>query len=600
MHVIATAGHVDHGKSTLVRALTGMEPDRWAEERRRGMTIDLGFAWTEIGDETLAFVDVPGHERFVTNMLAGVGPVPAALVVVAADEGWMPQTQEHVAALDALGVRHAVLAVTRSDLADPSATIADVKERLARTTLGRVEAVAVAIPPDGAPSGLDKLRNTLFLMVSALPAPDTTAPVRLWIDRSFSIRGSGTVVTGTLAAGAISAHDTLVLTSSDGSLREVTVRGLQSLKRQEQRVSAVARVAVNLRGVEKDDVRRGDALLTPGAWSLTDVVDVSISGASGGRLSQELTLHVGAAAIPTRVRPLGAGAARLHLAGKAPLRVGDIALLRDPAQHRIAASARVLDVSPPPLQRRGAANARGDELAELSTGNEVDVARARLRQRGIARTAELRSAGVSALPKPFTGDWLVDDHRAGELREKLSAFVATHARAFPLEPGPTVDATCRALSLPDRALLLALVETSDDAFAVRDGRVVQPSRGNALPAHIAAAVEQIRSKLSQAPFAAPETADLAALGLGPRELAAAERTGLLCRISPSIVLRPDAPQVAVRKLAELPQPFTVSQARAALDTTRRVAVPLLEFLDRSRLTRRLADDTRTVVEREQG
>ena len=600
MHVIATAGHVDHGKSTLVRALTGMEPDRWAEERRRGMTIDLGFAWTEIGGETLAFVDVPGHERFVTNMLAGVGPVPAALVVVAADEGWMPQTEEHVAALDALGLRHAVLAVTRSDLADPSATVADVKERLARTTLGRAEAVAVAIPPDGAPNGLDKLRNALSLMVSALPAPDTTAPVRLWIDRSFSIRGSGTVVTGTLAAGTVSAHDTLVLASSDGSSRELTVRGLQSLKRQEQRVSAVARVAVNLRGVEKDDVRRGDALLTPGAWSLTDVVDVAISGASGRGLPQELTLHVGAAAIPARVRPLGANAARLHLAGKVPLRVGDIALLRDPSQHRVAASARILDVSPPPLRRRGAAVARGDELAELSSGDEVDVARARLRQRGIARTAELRSAGVSALPKPFTGDWLVDDHRASELREKLSAFVATHARAFPLEPGPTIDATCRALSLPDRALLLALIETSDDAFAVRDGRVVQPARGNALPARVAAAVEQVRSKLAQAPFAAPETAELAALGLGPRELAAAERTGLLCRVSPSIVLRPDAPQVAVGKLAELPQPFTVSQARAALDTTRRVAVPLLEFLDRSRLTRRLADDTRTVVEREQG
>src|SRR5581483_1351493 len=141
VHVIATAGHVDHGKSTLVRALTGMEPDRWAEERRRGMTIDLGFAWTTLpSGATVAFVDVPGHERFVPNMLAGVGPVPAALVVVAADEGWMPQTEEHVAALDALQVRHALLAVTRCDLADPAEATKDALVRLAKTSVGNVDA----------------------------------------------------------------------------------------------------------------------------------------------------------------------------------------------------------------------------------------------------------------------------------------------------------------------------------------------------------------------------------------------------------------------------------------------------------------------------
>ncbi|HEX7106913.1 MAG TPA: selenocysteine-specific translation elongation factor [Acidothermaceae bacterium] len=596
MHVIATAGHVDHGKSTLVRALTGMEPDRWAEERRRGMTIDLGFAWTEVDGSTLAFVDVPGHERFVTNMLAGVGPVPAVLVVVAADEGWMPQTQEHVAALDALGVRHGLLAVTRCDLADPSAAIADARQRLARTTLGQVEAIPVAIPPNGPSTGLDELRTALALMVSALPAPDPTAPVRLWIDRSFSIRGSGTVVTGTLAAGAIAVQDTLVLASSDGSAREVTVRGLQSLKRPERRVSAVARVAINLRGVDKDDARRGDALLTPGAWSLTDVVDVAISGGSADELAQALKLHAGAAAIPARIRPLGDNAARLRLAGSLPLRVGDVALLRDPARHRIAASARVLDVDPPRLRGRGAAAGRGRELAELSSEDEERAARARLRQRGIVQGAALRNAGVGALPRPFTGDWLVDDQRAAALRASLRTFVATHARTFPLEPGPTVDAARRALDLPDRALVLALVETSDDAFAVRDGRIVERARGNSLPPPVAAAVERVRSRLASEPFAAPETAELAALGLGPPELAAAERAGLLLRVSPSVVLRPDAPEVAARRLAGLPQPFTVGQAREALGTTRRVAVPLLEFMDRSKLTRRLADDTRTVVE----
>jgi selenocysteine-specific elongation factor len=596
MHVIATAGHVDHGKSTLVRALTGMEPDRWAEERRRGMTIDLGFAWTDVDSETIAYVDVPGHERFVANMLAGVGPVPAVMIVVAADEGWMPQTQEHVAALDALGVRHGVLVVTRSDLADPTAVLEDARQRLARTTLGRVEAVAVALPPGGGSMGLDELRANLSLMVSALPAPDTNAPVRLWIDRSFSIRGSGTVVTGTIAAGLISAHDTLVLASSDGSRREVRVRALQSLRRQEERVSAVARVAVNLRGVEKDDVRRGDALLTPAEWLSSDVVDVAIAGASAADLNPELTLHIGSTALPVRVRPLGESAARLRLAGKLPLRIGDIALLRDPAQHRIAASARVLEIGPPELRKRGAAAARAKELADLSGTVDHDIAKERLRQRGIARREDLRTAGVAALPAPFVGDWLIDRQRESELRRQLGEFVAKHTRMFPLDPGPTVDAARRALDLPDRSLILALIETSDSGLAVRDGRVVDSSRENALPAHVAAAVEQVRSRLERDPFAAPEAAELTMLGLGPRELAAAEHAGLLCRVSASIVLRPDGLDLAARALAALPQPFTVSQARVALGTTRRVAVPLLEFLDRNRMTRRLADDTRTVIE----
>src|ERR1051326_4112834 len=175
MHVVATAGHVDHGKSTLVRALTGMEPDRWAEERRRGMTIDLGFAWTDLpagpgpAATTVAFVDVPGHERFVPNMLAGIGPVPAVMVVVAADEGWMPQSREHLEALDALNVRHGLLVVTRSDLMDPELARDEALEHLAATSLGGVPAVCVS---GATGEGLDELRAALGALVAGLPAPD--------------------------------------------------------------------------------------------------------------------------------------------------------------------------------------------------------------------------------------------------------------------------------------------------------------------------------------------------------------------------------------------------------------------------------------------
>ncbi|MFD0478394.1 GTP-binding protein [Nonomuraea thailandensis] len=196
MHVIATAGHVDHGKSTLVRALTGMEPDRWAEERRRGMTIDLGFAWTTLGSgERIAFVDVPGHERFVTNMLAGVGPCPAVMLVVAADQGWQAQSAEHLAALEALGVRHGLAVVTRADLADPGPALSQVHDHLRGTGLAGIGSVVVS---GRTRQGLGELETALARLAAALPEPDTGGAVRLWIDRVFTVTGAGTVVTGTL------------------------------------------------------------------------------------------------------------------------------------------------------------------------------------------------------------------------------------------------------------------------------------------------------------------------------------------------------------------------------------------------------------------
>jgi selenocysteine-specific elongation factor len=318
LHVIATAGHVDHGKSTLVRALTGMEPDRWSEEKRRGMTIDLGFAWTTLpSGSQIAFVDVPGHERFTTNMLAGVGPVPAALLVVAADGGWSAQTTEHVTALDALGVRHGVLAVTRSDLADPAPVVADGLDRLASTSLGRVEAVAVAAPTG---DGLDLLRAVLGRLVASLPAPVTEGRVRLWVDRAFTMRGFGTVLTGTLGSGQVAVGDKLDLGGE-----EVVVRGLESLGTAVASRPAVARVALNLRAVPRAQVRRGQALLTPDAWHLTDAVDVRLHAPADGH-PRELVLHIGSAAVPVRVRSLDDTHLRLGLATPLPLQIGDRAL----------------------------------------------------------------------------------------------------------------------------------------------------------------------------------------------------------------------------------------------------------------------------------
>ncbi|MHA0285683.1 SelB domain-containing protein [Mycobacterium sp. C3-094] len=559
MYVIATAGHVDHGKSTLVERLTGMWPDRLAEEQRRGLTIDLGFAWADIDGREIAFVDVPGHERFVGNMLAGVGPVPAIMFVVAATEGWMPQSDEHAAALRALGVRHLLVVISKADLADPAPAIAQVCQQLPGAT--------IVVGTD-----IDAVRRELVALVDRLPAPDTDADVRLWVDRSFTVRGAGTVVTGTLAAGTIRVGDELV---HDG--RRVTVRGIQSLGRDRADVGAVARVAVNLRGVDHHDIARGDTLCTPGAWRDTGEIDVALRAA--GKLQQELVLHIGSAAVPVHVRPLGDAGARLRLSKPLPLRIGDIGLLRDPGEHRIAAGIEVLDVAPAPLRRRGDARARA---AELSIG--------RVRPPVCAREVDLRAMGFTT-DGERVGEWVVDATWWTRQREHLVSAVARWSAGHDIAAGMPAEELRRALDLPAIDLVTALAAGTGLEFA--DGRVRRP--GAALPDRVEKAVGTLEEWLAAEPFRAPDADELAELRLGPKELAAAARAGRLVKIADGVVLGPDAYERAAQILAGVAQPFTVADAKRALDTTRRVAVPLLEALDARGITRRRPDGTRDLT-----
>ncbi|MCI0385458.1 selenocysteine-specific translation elongation factor [Streptomyces sp. CNQ085] len=585
MHVIATAGHVDHGKSTLVRALTGMEPDRWEEERRRGLTLDLGFVWTSLpGAGRIAFVDVPGHERLVGNMLAGVGPVPAVLIAVAADQGWQPQSEEHLAVLNALRVRHGVLAVTRADLADPGPVRDDALARIAETSLGKIEAVPVSAVTG---AGVEELRAALVRLTAALPEPDRAADVRLWADRSFTVRGRGTVVTGTLAAGTLRTGDRLLLARDDRAV--VRVRGLQSLKEEREEVGAVARVAVNVHGAGAEALRRGDALLAPGRWITTGLLDVRLHGDPADDLPRHLVLHAGSAAVPATVRPLGADTARLTLARPLPLRVGDVALLRDPGRHRIPAGITVLDVRPPRLERRGAGRARA---RELETAAGVPDGADQVRCRGLVRRAELRAMGVRPPYEPVAGDWIADPGHWAGLRRALARAVEEHAARHPMDPGLPAEAARRALGLPERALVRALVAAGPrPPLEHRDGRVYGSTARPRLPPRVREAVDAVRAELRAAPFRAPEAHRLAELGLTPNAVAAAVAAGELLRIGDGIVLLPGADDRAAALLARLEQPFTTSEARRALDTTRRVVIPLLEHLDASGLTARL-DNTR--------
>ena len=574
MHVVATAGHVDHGKSALVEALTGTHPDRLAEERRRGLTIELGYCWTEWPDVgEVAFVDVPGHERFLTTMLAGVGPVPAVLLVVAADDPWMPQAAEHLAALDALGVRHAVVAVTRTDLAEPHPVMARVQAELAGTGLAGAPVVPVSARTG---AGLDDVRTALAAMVRALPEPDPTADVRLWVDRRFTARGSGTVVTGTLVAGTVRVGDTLAL--GDTALR---VREVQALGRDREAVSGVARVALNLGG-RTDEVARGSVLVTPEAWHHTDTVDVRWSGP--GEPPTSPVLHIGAADVEVRFRPLGPGLARLTLSRPLPLRIGDRALLRDPGRRSVWRT-DVLDPDPPRLRRRGAAARRALQLAGADGAPRLadEVAR-----RGIAHVDHLRRLGVPT--DAAAGPWLVDPGVAQALAQRLPALVAEHASAHPLDPAVPLSVLATRLRLPSPDLVRPLVRAP---LRVVDGRVV--GEANGLPDGVRRSVEAVLRDLAVSPWSAPTADRLRDLGLDERALAAAERGGLLRRVGPGIVLAPGAVDAAVELLRGLEQPFTTSAARERLGTTRRVALPLLDHLDRTGRTRRLPDDRREVV-----
>lgn len=610
MFVVATAGHVDHGKSTLVRALTGQEPDRWDEERRRGLTIDLGYASTTLDDgQTISFVDVPGHRRFVANMLAGIGPVPAVMFVVAADDGWMPQSAEHLDALAALRVEHGVLVITRCDLLDPELALAEARDAMTGTPLADLPVVCVSAVTG---QGMDALREELARLGTLLPEPDRGADVRLWVDRSFTIDGAGTVVTGTLPAGTIRVGDALEL-GPGGPL--VTVRGLQSLGRSRDEVAAVARVAVNLRGIAADHFPRGSTLVAPRRWRAVSTVDVRVDVRVDGRadvradrrvdgraglqadvrvdeLPEQIMVHVGSAATAARVRPLDSGHARLTLTAPLPLRVGDRLILREPGADRIPAGAVVLDPAPPPLRRRGAARRRAEEL---SASPETPELASELRRRGVAYVDDLRAWGVTDPPaeQSYRG-WLIDPDHVAALAGTLVEAVRRHDRDDPLEPGLPSEAARRTLGLPDAALLAAVLDHPAATPVRAEGGRIVAGNGPGLPPAVRAAAESLVERLRERPFDAPTADDLAGLGLGTRELAACERAGFLTGVGPGVWLGADAFAEAARRLRELPQPFTPSSARAHLDTSRRVVMPLLEGLAERGLSRRDGADGHVV------
>jgi selenocysteine-specific elongation factor len=563
VRVIATAGHVDHGKSTLVQALTGTDPDRLIEEKRRGLTIDLGFAHTTVGTEGISFVDVPGHVRFLRNMLAGVGGVDACLFVVAATEGWKPQSEEHLRILELLGVTNGVVALTKVDvLGDPElvelATL-EVAEHIAGTFLAGAPIVPVAAPTG---EGLARLTDELAALASRTPAAVDRGRARLWVDRVFAARGSGTVVTGTLTGGTLATDQQVVVEPAHLPAR---IRAVQTLGDTVDRIGPGNRVALNLVGVDHHAVARGDAVVEPDRWWPTARFDASLSVLSS--LTHEVSrrgaylAYIGSGEHPARLRVLGAeglapgttGNVRVHLQLKPvlPLLPGDRYILRESGRDETVGGGEILDVDPV----LPASRARPDRHVERVVAERGWVDADELER----RTGERR--------EPTVGRWVAADDALRQASESLRQRLA--------DAGP-LGLDVGALDERERAVLGTLDDVELDGGHARAAGAEDPLAGH------------------------PYLAALAAGGMSPPAPNGVDRAELRELVRRGLVVERDgqwfhadavtaAAELAARLLAERPEGFTVSEFRDAAGVTRKHAVPLVSELDARGITRRRGD-----------
>ena len=602
--VVATAGHVDHGKSSLVRRLTGTDPDRLGEEKRRGLTIELGYAWCTLpSGRELGFVDVPGHERFVRTMLAGVGPVRLVLFVVAADEGWKPQSEEHLEIVDVLGVHGAVIALTKRDLVDPDGLVrarADVTGRVAGTALEGAPLIACS---SSTGEGLDDLVGALDAMLAAAPEPERDRRPRLFVDRVFSIKGSGTVVTGTLTGGPLTTADDVEVLPSATRAR---IRGLQTHHRDVETAWPVSRVAANL-SADRGRIARGEVLTRPGAWLATDVVEARIEPVRS--LDRGLTsrgafkLHAGAAERDARIRlydvrqvPPEGAFARITLSGPLVLDVGDRFVLRESGRRETVAGGIVFDTAPP----RRAGPDPAARLAARARASRVELPALLVAERRTVRAAEL-TAILGAAPEDVDGAlrlgawWIARDlleDVGSALGDRLAAFHAEEPGATGLDLDAARRWVARALAAQGAARDAGLADAVLERLG-RHGRLVRDGAVVRLESHRADLGEEGRrlvETVRSAEPTPPSVTELRASGFAASVIDGAVRAGDLVRISPDLVLSRELVERAeaiVRESGE--EGITVSALRERLATSRKYAVPLLEHLDRTGVTRRSGD-----------
>jgi selenocysteine-specific elongation factor len=611
LHVVATAGHVDHGKSSLIVRLTGIDPDRWAEEKRRGLTIDLGFAWTTLpSGREVGFVDVPGHERFLRNMLAGVGPVRLVLFVVAADEGWKPQSEEHLQILDVLGTHDGVVALTKRDLVDAETlelAVEEVRERLANTVLARAPILPVSSTTG---EGLDELRDALDSMIGAAPAPEDGGRPRQFVDRVFTIRGAGTVVTGTLTGGRLAVGQEVEAYPTGVRAR---VRSLQTHKRSIDVARPVSRVAANLAATERTDLERGDVVGLPGQWRPTTVFEGRIRPVRG--LGHPLTgrgaykVYAGAAERDARIRFLGAsdlpagsrdGAfVRVRVSTPLVLDVGDRFVLREAGRRETVAGGVVLDVDPPLRPGPDAP----ERLARREAADRDSLPAVLVAERGAIAAADvtaLTGATLATVPGSVrvAGWWVADPLHASAAAAVTSTLERFHA-ANPLLEGADLAAVRGAaedaLDAAPRGAPSGLAdELLDDLVArgtiARAGSTVRLASHRVVLDERRDEVDRLVAAVAAGEPSPPTVADLVAAGFDRTVIDAAARAGEVVRVSPDIVFTTAFVDRATEVLREhTTDGITVSTFRERLGTSRKYALPLLEWFDQRKVTRRDGD-----------
>jgi selenocysteine-specific elongation factor len=607
MHVLSTAGHVDHGKSALVTRLTGIDPDRLQEEKARGLTIDLGFAWLTLpSGREAGIVDVPGHERFVHNMLAGVGSVDSAIFVVAANEGWMPQSEEHLEILDLLGARRAVIALTKRDLVDAGALEAAgalVRARLHGTTLQDAEIVPVSATTG---EGCDELLAAVDRMLDEEPVDGGRA--RLFVDRSFTVKGAGTVVTGTLTGGRLRVDDEVFVMPAG---RRARIRSIQSHRTKRDEAAPISRVALNLAGLDRTLVRRGDAIVTDG-WKPATTLDVSLRSVRS--LAHALTArgkfkaYIGAAEADARVtlyeraslKRGKEGFARVMLGAAVVTTPGDRFVLRDVSRDTTAAGGVVLDAHPPTARGPARAHrvtqlaARAEALARAAATGHETFADVVVSERGVVARADIPwLAGTSNPPRDAVAlqSYWVSRARLDEIAETLEeALRAFHARE-PLATGMPREEARAAAHIDDARLYAELLDALRARVATEGALVRLATHEVALDPRRQAARAALLDALAAEAFRPPSFAALQEQH-GAVLLRALLDDGTLVKVADDIVFAAAQIEQAkdiIAKTFETEGPLTAARIKEVLGTSRKYAIPLVEHLDRTGFTKRDGD-----------
>jgi selenocysteine-specific elongation factor len=612
--IVGTAGHIDHGKTSLVKALTGIDTDRLEEEKRRGISIDLGFAHLDLGPNLrIGFVDVPGHERFVKNMLAGVAGIDLVLLVIASDESIKPQTREHFDICRLLGIRHGLIALTKSDVVDPELVALAQLEVQEFVTGSFLEGAPIIPVSSTTGAGLDQLRAALERAAAAIAGKDATRHPRLPIDRSFSMKGHGAVVTGTLVSGSIALQDELELYPAE---RRVRVRGLQVHGAPVGRAQAGERTAVNLAGIDSPEVRRGTTLAPPGLFRVTRQVDAVfdlLQGAHPLKHRAPVHFHAGTAEVEAEARlisslePVRPGTrAHVRFLLREPLLLlpGDRFIVRMFSPVVTIGGGTVIDLAAPARMRRADLARRLARLEAASSAERVAMLVAESVYgmsvaEVVARTgllvAEVESIGQSGgflyLPATWLASGVWAEQKLARFREILKDF----HRKNPLQPGlAKEELRSRELAGAPPFLLDALLARTKDIVA--EGDLIRlASHRLALKQDEEQALSQIESLFRAAGLAVPSTPEV--LAKSGVEAARARsllqvllRNRKLMRVGEDLVFHAAAIDSLKQMLAARKgQRFSVPEFKEWTGVSRKYAIPLLEFLDRERVTRREGD-----------